>query len=113
MEDREIEERFDFIEFRQDLLFENNEVSRLLYEYEISRREYEQIMDLMDEFRKKIQDGDKVTRHSFENAMSVVLKRHSKIDYHFSEYITRAFMNAGRWEEVYPAIYGSNGIVFM
>ena len=50
MEDREIEERFDFIEFRQDLLFE---VSRLLYEYKISRREYEKIMDLMDEFRKK------------------------------------------------------------
>ena len=39
------EERLDYIEFRQTLLFDNDTVSRLLFEYEITHDEYVKIMD--------------------------------------------------------------------
>ena len=49
-----IEERLAFIEFRQELLFENSDLDRLLFEYEIDHAQYEKIMDLMQAYRTKI-----------------------------------------------------------
>ena len=46
-----LEERLDFIEFRQQLLFTNSDLDRLIFEYEITHSEYRGIMDLMDQIR--------------------------------------------------------------
>lgn len=53
-------ERFDFIEFRQQLLFDNDETNKLLFEYRITQRQYRDIMNLMDDYRDKIEKGQKV-----------------------------------------------------
>ena len=61
MEKRNFEntnERIDFIEFRQQLLFDNDELSRLLFEYQITEAEYNSIMNLMDELSEKIDNGE-------------------------------------------------------
>ena len=42
-----IMERLDFIEFRQQLLFDNDDVSRSIFEYGLTREQYKKIMDLM------------------------------------------------------------------
>lgn len=100
-----LEDRLDYIEFRQRLLFDNDDVSRLLFEYEITHDEYTKIMDLMDKYRNKIEKSESVYHSEFEDEIySIVPSRFG--DYHFCEYITKAFMECGRWEEVFPALYG-------
>lgn len=100
-----LEERMDYMEFRQQLLFYNTEVNRLLFEYEISSEEYQRIMDVMDELRKDIGNKKKVLRGDYENKIYEIIPNHNG-DYHMCEYLARAFMDEGRWEEVFPVLYG-------
>lgn len=102
-----MEERLDFIEFRQRLLFDNDSVSRLLFEYEITDGEYTKIMNLMDEYRSMIDNNKKVYSGTFEDEIYQIVPSHNG-DYHFCEYICKSFMEEGRWEEVFPALYGDN-----
>ena len=100
-----IEERLNLIEFRQELLFYNSEVDRLLFEYWINRKQYVDIMDLMDKIRQNIINGIEVSRSGYENKVYKIVER-LEGDYHFCEYIAQAFMNEERWTEVFPALYG-------
>ncbi len=102
---RTIDERLDYIEFRQQLLFDNTDLSRMLFEYEISKDEYSAIMDLMDSIRNDLDQNKKVSHGAFEDEMYQIVPAHSG-DYHMCEYIARAFMDDGRWTEVFPALYG-------
>lgn len=103
----DIIKRLDYIEFRQTLLFDGDSVSRLLFEYELTNEEYTQIMDLMDKYREMIDLKESVNSSTFEDEIYNIVPSH-RGDYHFCEYITRAFMDNGRWEEVFPALYGDN-----
>ena len=100
-----IEERLAFIEFRQELLFENSDLDRLLFEYEIDHAQYEKIMDLMQAYRTKIDTKKSAHHATFESELYAILPEHEG-DYHMCEYIARAFMDEHRWEEVFPALYG-------
>ena len=50
-----IMERLDFIEFRQQLLFDNDDVSRSIFEYGLTREQYKRIMALMQDYRERIE----------------------------------------------------------
>lgn len=100
-----VNERLDFLEFRQDLLFENTNVSRFLFETRTTRAQYNAIMDVMDEYRDMIENGQKVNYHSFEKRIYEVIG--SSGDYHFCEEIAKSFMEDDRWPEVFIALYGS------
>lgn len=102
-----IDDRLSFIEFRQELLFDNDDVCRLLFEYEITRSEYSDIMDIMDNYRNKIAHGIRVNHTDFENEMYHILPHEMTGNYHFCEYITKAFMENRRWEEVFWELYGN------
>lgn len=102
---RKINERLDLIEFRQKLLFENTNTSRFLFETGITRKQYEDIMDVMDEYREKIEKKENVTRSAFEKRIYDVSGFVG--DYHFCEEIAKVLMEDGRWTEVFPALYGS------
>ena len=102
-----IKERLDFIEFRQQLLFDNDELSRLLFEYQITQDEYFAIMDLMDEFRSKLDKHQDVNSGEFEGRIYEIVPS-CYGDYHFCEFIAKAFYEDGRWEEVFPALYGKS-----
>lgn len=106
MSDSEILERLDFIEFRQELLFENSDISRLLFELKVTRNQYKNIMDLMDSYRESISKGKKVNHNTFEQQMYEYLPLEQR-DYHNCEMICLAFMEDGRWEEVFQTLYGS------
>lgn len=105
MTDEQLEKRLDFIEFRQDLLFDNDEVSRIIYEAKITREEYQAIMDLMDKIRAWISNGLEVNNSDYEEHFYEIVPEHHG-DYHLCENIAQAFMEEGRWEEVFPALYG-------
>ena len=100
-----VEERLDFLEFRQELLFRNDDVSRLLFEHEITQVEENLLMDLMECYRTKISNGEHVIGGSFESDVYNIIPSKDG-DYHFCESITRYFMQERRWEEVFDTLYG-------
>ncbi|WP_283721439.1 DUF1878 domain-containing protein [Clostridium perfringens] len=100
-----VNERLDFLEFRQDLLFENSNVSRFLFETRTTREQYNAIMDIMDEYRDMIDNGQEVSHHSFERRIYDVIGCVG--DYHFCEGIAKAFMEDSRWTEVFINLYGN------
>lgn len=100
-----MEERLEFIEFRQELLFNNTDLDRMLFEYEIDRNQYRKIMDLMESYRTMLDNHKDVNHAAFETELYAIVPEHSG-DYHMCEYIARAFMDEHRWEEVFPALYG-------
>ena len=102
---QEIMERLDLIEFRQELLFNNTSIDRSIFEYGITRKQYRSIMDLMDEYREKIDSGKHCSHGEFEDKMYAIVPEHYG-DYHMCEEFAKGFMDEGRWEEVFMALYG-------
>jgi len=100
-----IEERLDFIEFRQQLLFENNDVSRLLFEYNVTKQQYNAVMDIFDEYRNKIEAGESVSHGAYEQKIYEVVPQHNG-NYHFAEFLAQTLHEDGRWTEVFEALYG-------
>ena len=102
----EILERLNNIEFRQELLFENDEVSRILFEHEITQSQYRLIMDLMDEYRNRIRDNEDVSHGDFERRIYNIVPNKDG-NYHFCEEIALAFKERNQWEEVFENLYGN------
>lgn len=98
-------EKIDFISFRQHLLFDNDEVSRILFENEVNEKEFRAIMDLLDSYREKLARHEPVSHSQFESEVYAIIP-HLEGNYHFCEMLTKAFCDDGRWEEVFPALYG-------
>lgn len=99
-----ITDRIENLEFRQRLLFDNTSVDRILFEYDVTREQYRDIMDLMDLYRERIDKGEKVYHGSFESKIYEIVQHHAG-DYHFVEALVQAFKECGRWEEIFPALY--------
>ncbi|PHD62937.1 hypothetical protein [Bacillus wiedmannii] len=97
-----LKEQVAHLTFKQNLLYTNGNVERLIFEYDLTQVQYTQIMDLMDEYRKKIGQGEKVSHHEFEKQINDIVPGHS---YHFAEGISFAFWQNNRWEEVFNALY--------
>ncbi|HDR4908363.1 DUF1878 domain-containing protein [Bacillus thuringiensis] len=101
---KELEETIELLTFRQNLLFSNTSVDRALYEYDITKKQYNLIMDLMDKYRTKIDRKEQVSNGVFEGEMYDIVPQHSG-NYHFVESLTRAFWENDRWEEVFDNLY--------
>ena len=100
-----IMERLDFIEFRQQLLFDNDDVSRSIFEYGLTREQYKRIMALMQDYRERIERGEKCDHRGFEQAMYEIVPDH-RGDYHMCEQLAKGFRDENRWEEVFDNLYG-------
>lgn len=102
-QNEELQKRVNFLEFRLELLAENTNVTRLLFESKITKEQYTKMMDLMDDNRKKIGSKEEIHHHTFESEIAQIS---GNSDYHFAEAVAQAFMEDGRWEEVFPKLYG-------
>jgi len=100
-----IDERLDFIEYRQELLFENSEYSRLLFEYKVTREQSRAIAEVFEDYRNKIEAGEKVFHSSFEQRIYEAVP-HCNHDYHFAEFLAQENHKQGSWEEVFEKLYG-------
>ena len=103
---KEIMERLDFIEFRQDLIFSGSELDRSIYEYRLTKKQYTKIMDLMDEYRRKIENNESCSHAGLETQIYKIVPEHNG-DYHMCEEIVKGFYDEGRWEEVFIKLYGN------
>lgn len=105
LEEKELRERLDFIEFRQELLFRDTSVDRLLFESRATKEQYNQVMDLFEDLRTRIGNGEKISHHSYEMKIYQIFSQHNH-DYHFAESIAQCFHENGRWDEVFVHLYG-------
>jgi len=105
--DKELEERLDFIEYRQELLFDNSSFSRLMFDYKVTRNQYRALMDLFEEYREVIDKGEAVRSSRYEARIGEIIPGH-KHDYHFAEFIAKILHEEGRFEEVFEALYGDS-----
>ena len=101
-----LEERLDYIEFRQNLLYAKSPVDRVLFEYELTEHEYKAIMDVMEDCRQKFANRETISNASFEQEIYAVVPD-DKHDYHMCEALAKAFAEEHRWEEVFAALYGN------
>lgn len=102
---RDLRDRIEFLEFKFELLFDNSDSCRYFIERNFTREQYNQVMDLMDILREKIDRKEEVSSIDYE---SEITKINNDCDYHDAEIIAKLFMEEGRWEEVFPALYGNS-----
>ncbi|WP_163969313.1 DUF1878 domain-containing protein [Oceanobacillus halotolerans] len=99
-----LEEKVQHLEFKLDLMFHDSNINRVLYEYNITKSQYNEIMNLMDEIRDRIDRNEEVSNVEYETRIYEITGNEG--DYHLAEYIVKAFWEDERWENVFPALYG-------
>jgi len=102
---RLLEEKVEHLEFKLDLMFHDSNINRILFEYDITKRQYNEIMNLMDEIRDQINHNKKVSNSEYESRIYEITGNEG--DYHLAEYIAKALWQDGRWDKVFPALYGN------
>lgn len=103
-----LEERLDFIEFRQELLFYNGPYDRLLFDHDVTREQRETIADIFDDYRKKIDAGEDVGISATYEQKIYEAVPHKHGNYHFAEDLAHLNHQRGSWEEVFEALYGDS-----
>ena len=86
-------------------IIRNDDVSRSIFEYGLTREQYKRIMDLMQDYRERIERGEKCGHGGFEQAMYEIVPDH-RGDYHMCEELVKGFRDENRWEEVFDNLYG-------
>lgn len=91
-----------------------SKIERTFKEYHVTKEEQQKIMDVMDKYRTYIANGIDVYHADFEKDIISIfggnipaMHHNPAIEYHFCEFVAKDFMEDGRWEEVFPALYGS------
>lgn len=102
----EIMERLDDLEFRQDLLLEDTKMSRFVLEHRFAKKEYESLMDLMEEYRNKIDRKERCSNTTFEQDVYTIVPSHDG-DYHMCEDMARILHEEGRWTDVFTVLYAN------
>ena len=111
---KELEETIEHLQFKQDLLFNNSTVDRYLYELNITKKQYNQIMDLFEKYRNQIAHNQPVNHSNFEAEIYAIFDKENKNqnnknlinNYHFVEGLAMSFWEERRWEEVFMELYG-------
>ena len=76
--------------------------------YNINDNQYSRIMDIMDEAAAAIRQGREYTNHTLERNIIPVIKLSNPdkvIEHHAVEEIASAFLEDGKWEEVFLTLY--------
>lgn len=101
------EERLDFIEFRMDLLRDGSDFSHYMYDCKITEKQLSNLYDIMDECRDKVDNGQELSSAEYETKVLAVVGN-GYLDYHFCETFARLLWEEHRYEEVFPALYGTS-----
>lgn len=105
MTNEELDDRLDLIEYRQELLFESSHISRIYFEYKVTRSQSKLIGDIFDRYRDDIENNIKVFHSTFEQEIYGIVPQNEG-DYHFVESVAKTFHESGSWEEVFEKLYG-------
>ena len=100
----ELEETIDYLLFRQELLFSNTSIDRVLYEYGIKKSQYDSIITLMTDYEASIMEGKSVNHYAFEQEIYRIVPEQAG-NHHFAEYLTRVFWENDCCQNVFKELY--------
>lgn len=103
--DRSIEEtarRLELIESKLQWLFENTDLTSMLFEYDITISKQNEIADMLQSYRDRLSAGESISRANYESKMQ---ETSGVPDYHFAESYLANCYKEGRWEELFEAFY--------
>lgn len=72
--------------------------------YKVTDYQYGKLVDLMNETQKIIKATGEASFSSFENKVDGIMTKYK--GHNFSESLVKAFLEDGRYEEVFPVLYG-------
>ncbi|AQS45120.1 DUF1878 domain-containing protein [Bacillus velezensis] len=78
----------------------------MFFEYKITEEQVDQIYDLFDDYRTRIENKMDVHHGSFEQALYKIVPEQNG-NYHFVEFLAKELFDAGRWQEVFEKLYGN------
>lgn len=93
------------IKFKQELLFENSEFTRILFEVDCTRTQRDELINLLDSLDKKDMNNEKIAHGSYEQAIYEIFPQH-KYNYHFAENLVIALYKEGNYREMIKGLYG-------
>ncbi|TKD72117.1 DUF1878 domain-containing protein [Pseudalkalibacillus hwajinpoensis] len=100
----ELEETVDYLLFRQELLFSNTSIDRVLYEYGIKRDQYDRIITLMTDYEESIVERKPVNHYAFEQSIYHIIPEQAG-NHQFAEYLTRVFWENDCCQNVFKELY--------
>lgn len=103
--DKELEDRLDFIEFRQELLFNNGSLNRLLFANRVTRDQYEALIELFNTYYDALNNGEPVNSTNYEIQVGKIVSQCKHI-YSFAEEVALGLYEEGDYKEVFEALYG-------
>ena len=102
----ELETRLELIESKQQWLFENTELTRMLFEHNITLEQNSRISDLLQGYRERIENGEEISSCTYENEILKIVNESSPTaDYHFAESYLELCFKEHRWEELFETFY--------
>ena len=107
MNEQELEERLDFIEYRQELLFTNSPFDRLMFDYKVTRGQHKALIDLFVNYREVVDSGGSLSSSKYEMEIGEIVP-HREHDYHFAEFVAQVLYEDGRFQEVFEELYGDS-----
>lgn len=93
-------QKLDFIEFRQELLFRNTGLDRLLFENRITRIQYEELLQLFDMFNKNMIEN--LNKDEFKSAVLNVI--HSDKE-NLPKMLAYEFYKQNKYTNVFSNLY--------
>ena len=101
-----LESKLDNVMFWQEQLYGNSNMGRLIFEAKITRCQYNTIMDIMEEYQRKISANEDVSHVTYENDIYTRVYNQPYGDYHLCEDIAMSLWKDHRWEDVFVTLYG-------
>lgn len=101
----ELLKKVEHMQFKMDLLYEGTELSRFLYENDITKEQNNELNNLMQEYRNMIDNRKEVFHGSFEDKIYKIVPQIER-SFHFCEDYARLCWKEEKWEEIFPTLYG-------
>ena len=98
--DIDLFQKLDFIEFRQDLLFRNTDLDRLLFENRVTRSQYEELLQFMDMFNKNMVEN--ASKDEFESSVLNAIHSNNK---NLPKMLAYEFYKQNRYTNVFSNLY--------
>lgn len=99
-----INDRLDKFEFQIELLKQRSPVNDYILESNITKKEFHEILDVMDKYRTLIDSGKKANKYSFETEILNIVKS-INANYQFCIHLVQSFKEENRYEEIFEAFY--------
>ncbi|MED3821329.1 DUF1878 domain-containing protein [Priestia aryabhattai] len=107
--DEQLLKRLDLIEYRQELLFRNDNFSRFIFQNKITRQQEEEIKELLESLAERLENNVLISKNSYETKFYEICPQ-SKYLYHDAENIIKSLCEDGQYIELFIALYGGDSL---